>query len=66
MQVARKSCASVIIMAKIKGAYQVKPLTEEKKNIIAFLIEEYDMETADDIQEAAGSVCLAEPIYDGS
>ena len=39
-------------MAKIKGAYQVRPFTEGKKNIIAFLIEEYDMETADDIQEA--------------
>lgn len=32
--------------------YHVKPLTEGKKNIIASPIEEYDIETADDIQEA--------------
>lgn len=32
--------------------YHVKPLTEGKKNIIVSLIEEYDIETADDIQEA--------------
>ena len=39
-------------MAKKKDVYHVKPLTEGKKNIIASLIEEYDIETADDIQEA--------------
>lgn len=39
-------------MAKKKDVYRVKPLTEGKKNIIASLIEEYDIETADDIQEA--------------
>ncbi|MDY2959503.1 MAG: IS256 family transposase [Hornefia sp.] len=39
-------------MAKKKEVYHVKPLTEGKKNIIASLIEEYDIETADDIQEA--------------
>ena len=39
-------------MAKKKEVYHVKPLTERKKNIIASLIEEYDIETADDIQEA--------------
>lgn len=32
--------------------YHVKSLTEGKKNIIASLINEYDIETADDIQEA--------------
>ncbi|WP_187367082.1 IS256 family transposase [Fusobacterium massiliense] len=32
--------------------YKVKPLTEGKKNIIATLIEEYDIKTAEDIQEA--------------
>ena len=37
---------------KKKEVYQVKPLTEGKKNIIRELIEEYDIETADDIQEA--------------
>ena len=37
---------------KKKEVYHVKPLNENKKNIIAALIEEYDIETADDIQEA--------------
>lgn len=39
-------------MAKIKEVYKVKPLTEGKKNIIAALLEEYDIKTADDIQDA--------------
>lgn len=39
-------------MAKKKDVYKVKPLNENKKNIISALIEEYDIETADDIQEA--------------
>lgn len=39
-------------MAKKKEVYKVKPLTENKKNIIAALIDEYDIETAEDIQEA--------------
>lgn len=39
-------------MAKKKDVYKVKPLNENKKNIIAALIDEYDIETADDIQEA--------------
>ena len=39
-------------MAKRKEVYKVKPLNENKKNIISALIEEYDIETADDIQEA--------------
>jgi len=38
-------------MAK-KEVYKIKPLTEGKKNVIASLIEEYDIETAEDIQEA--------------
>ena len=38
-------------MAK-KEVYHVQPLTEGKKNIVAALIDEYDIETADDIQEA--------------
>ena len=37
---------------KKKDVYKVKPLNENKKNIIAALIDEYDIETADDIQEA--------------
>lgn len=39
-------------MGKKKDVYKVQPLTEGKKNIIAGLMEEYDIETADDIQEA--------------
>ncbi|MDU2235968.1 MAG: transposase [Fusobacterium periodonticum] len=35
-----------------KEVYKVKPLTEGKKNIIATLIEEHDIKTAEDIQEA--------------
>ena len=39
-------------MAQKKEVYHVKPLTEGKKNIIAALMDEYHIETADDIQEA--------------
>ncbi|KXA14338.1 hypothetical protein HMPREF3206_01022 [Fusobacterium equinum] len=39
-------------MKEKKEVYKVKPLTEGKKNIIATLIEEYDIKTAQDIQEA--------------
>ena len=39
-------------MAEKKEIYHVKPLTEGKKNIIAALMEEYDIENTDDIQEA--------------
>ena len=37
---------------KKKDVYKVKPLTDAKKNIIASLIQEYNIETAQDIQEA--------------
>lgn len=37
---------------KKKDVYKVKPLTDAKKNIITSLIQEYDIETAEDIQEA--------------
>lgn len=36
-------------MAKKKEVYHVKPLNERKRNIISSLLEEYDIETADDI-----------------
>lgn len=39
-------------MKEKKDIYKVKPLTEGKKNIIANLISEYDIKTAEDIQEA--------------
>ena len=39
-------------MKEKKEVYKVKPLTEGKKNIIANLIEEYDIKTTEDIQEA--------------
>ena len=38
-------------MAK-KNVHKVGPLTEGKKNIIAALLDEYDIETAEDIQNA--------------
>lgn len=41
-----------IIGGYFKEVYKVKPLTEGKKNIIASLIEEYDIKTTEDIQEA--------------
>ena len=37
---------------KKKDVYKVKPMTENKRNIIKGLIEEYGIESADDIQEA--------------
>lgn len=37
---------------KKKDVYKARPLTEKKKNIISVLIDEYDIETSDDIQEA--------------
>ena len=39
-------------MKEKKEVYKVKPLTEGKKNIIANLIEEYDIKTTEDSQEA--------------
>lgn len=39
-------------MAKKKNVYKVKPLTDGKRNIITSLINEYDIKTAEDIQEA--------------
>lgn len=37
---------------KKKDVYKVKPLTEGKKNIIASLLQEYDIQSAQDIQVA--------------
>lgn len=39
-------------MAKKKEVYKVGPLTEGKKNIIAGLLQEYDIQSAEDIQDA--------------
>lgn len=39
-------------MAKKKDIYKIKPLNDNKRNIIQSLIQEYDIETAEDIQEA--------------
>lgn len=39
-------------MAKKKDVYKPKPMTENKRNLIQGLLQEYDIETADDIQEA--------------
>ena len=38
-------------MAKKREVYKVKLLTEGKKNIIAGLLQEYGIQTADDIQD---------------
>ena len=35
-----------------KEVYKPKPMTEGKRNIIQGLLQEYDIETADDIQDA--------------
>ena len=37
---------------KKKEVYKPKPMTENKRNLIQGLFEEYDIQTADDIQEA--------------
>ena len=37
---------------KKKDVYKPKPMTENKRNIIQGLFEEYDIETAEDIQDA--------------
>lgn len=39
-------------MAKKKDIYKIKPLNDNKRNIIQSLIAEYDIETAEDIQES--------------
>lgn len=39
-------------MAKKKDVYHVQPLNENKRNIIQALIDEYDIKTTDDIQDA--------------
>lgn len=39
-------------MAKKNDVYKVKPLTPEKENLISTMIEMYDIQTTDDIQEA--------------
>ena len=39
-------------IAKKKDIYKIKPLNDNKRNIIQSLIQEYDIETAEDIQEA--------------
>lgn len=49
-------------MGKKKDVYKVKPLTEGKKNIIAGLMEEYDIQTADDIQEALKDLLPTRPL----
>ena len=39
-------------MANKKDVYKVKPMTEGKRNIIQGLLQEYDIESAEDIQDA--------------
>ena len=46
-----------------KKVYHVQPLTEGKKNIIAALMDEYDIQNTDDIQEVPSSTALMKPLY---
>lgn len=39
-------------MVRKKEVYKVKPMTEGKKNIIAALLDEYDIQSAEEIQDA--------------
>ena len=39
-------------MTKKKEIYKVGPMTEGKKNIISALLQEYDIQSAEDIQDA--------------
>ncbi|SMC20866.1 Transposase, Mutator family [Clostridium acidisoli DSM 12555] len=39
-------------MVRKKEVYKVKPMTEGKKNIIAILMDEYNIQSAEDIQDA--------------
>lgn len=39
-------------MANRKKVYKPKPMTEGKRNIIRGLLQEYDIQSANDIQEA--------------
>ena len=48
-------------MGQKKEGYHVQPLTEGKKNIIAALTDEYDIQNTDDIQEAL-NLCFF-PLY---
>ena len=42
----------LIMERKKKEVYHVGPLTEGKKNIISALMDEYEIKTAEDIQDA--------------
>ena len=44
-------------MAK-KEVYKVKPMTEGKRNIIQGLLQEYDIESAEDIQDGSMTFLL--------
>ena len=37
---------------KKRNVYKPKPMTEEKKNLIQGLLQEYDIESGEDIQDA--------------
>ena len=43
---------------KKKGVYHVGPLTEGKRNIISALMDEYEIKTAEDIQDALKDLLL--------
>ena len=43
-----------------KEVYKPKPMTEGKRNLIQGLLQEYDIQSADDIQEAL-KICFRNP-----
>lgn len=50
-------------MKKKKEVYKIPPLTEGKENIIAALLSEYDIKTAEDIQEALKDLYWISKMY---
>ena len=51
---------------KKKDVYHVGPLTEGKKNIISALMDEYEIKTAEDIQDALKDLLWGHhQVYDG-
>ena len=52
---------------KKKEVYHVGPLTEGKRNIISALMDEYEIKTAEDIQDALKDLLLGGhyQVYDG-
>ena len=50
-----------IMANRKKEVYKPKPMTEGKRNVIQGLLREYDIQTAEDIQDALKDLCLTAP-----